>query len=216
MTKIIIIDNEKDVLKLLKHHFKAEDYEVTCFKSCTGILKECQNADLLLIDIDLIAENGLDFIKNIREEGIEIGIIVISAKCEQSDKINGFLSGADDYIAKPFDIIELKARIKAVLRRIQGIKNELNFKNIYMDLSQNKVRVKKKNIKLSALEFRILAHFLSNKKRLIERYELASEVWGDDSVKDKAINIAISRLKRKLGKSGKALDAVRGQGYILC
>ena len=123
---------------------------------------------------------------------------------------------ADDYIAKPFDINELKARIKAVLRRTAADKDELSFGDIYMDLAQNEVRVGGEILELTALEFHILSYFLAHSKLLISRYELASEIWGDDEVSDKAINIAISRLKRKLGSSGRHLKAIRGEGYKLC
>lgn len=145
-----------------------------------------------------------------------MAVIFVSAKGANSDKIAGFDSGCDDYIAKPFDINELKARIKAVLRRTAADKDELSFGDIYMDLAQNEVRVGGEILELTTLEFHILSYFLAHSKLLISRYELASEIWGDDEVSDKAINIAISRLKRKLGSSGEHLKAIRGEGYKLC
>ena len=102
------------------------------------------------------------------------------------------------------------------MRRTAADKDELSFGDIYMDLAQNEVRVGGEILELTALEFHILSYFLAHSQLLISRYELASQIWGDDEVSDKAINIAISRLKRKLGNSGEHLKAIRGEGYKLC
>ena len=218
MPKIIIIDDEKDMLELLEYHLKLAGYETKCFLSSAGVEAELSlgGTSLLLVDRNLISEDGLDLVKKLRAKGHEVAVIFVSAKGANSDKIAGFDSGCDDYIAKPFDINELKARIKAVLRRTAADKDELSFGEIYMDLAQNEVRVGGEILELTALEFHILSYFLAHSKLLISRYELASQIWGDDEVSDKAINIAISRLKRKLGGSGEHLKAIRGEGYKLC
>lgn len=218
MPKIIIIDDELDMLELLEYHLKADGYEIKCFTSSVGVMDELEKMDtnLLLVDRNLLIEDGIDFVSKIRKKGYEVAVIFVSAKGSYNDKVLGFDTGADDYIAKPFDISELKARIKAVLRRTTGLKDELIFNEIHIDLIQSEVRILNKKIALSALEFNLLVYFITNQRRLIDRYELADKVWGDDSVNDKAINIAISRLKRKIGKSEKYLIAIRGQGYKLC
>ncbi len=217
MEKILIIDDEIDMLELLEFNLKS-DYEVLCFSSTKGVEKALDENDiaLLLVDRNLISEDGLDFVKSLRQKGYENAVIFVSAKGARVDKIAGLDGGGDDYISKPFDMDELKARIKAVLKRTNPSKNELRHKNIYVNLDENLVKIIDKELVLSALEMRLLVYFLENKKNLITRYDLASEVWGDDSISDKAVNIAISRLKRHLGEAGKCIEAIRGQGYKLC
>ena len=218
MHKILIIDDESDMLELLEYNLVQAGYEVLCFTNTKGVQDalDTQDIALLLVDRNLISEDGLDFVKSLRQKGYENAVIFVSAKGARFEKIAGLESGGDDYISKPFDIDELKARIKAVLKRTNPSKTELRHKNIYINVDENIACIDDEKITLSALEMRLLVYFLTNKKRLISRYDLLNDVWGDESVSQKAINIAISRLKRKLGKASDMIEAIRSQGYKLC
>jgi DNA-binding response OmpR family regulator len=158
-------------------------------------------------------------VKRLRQNGVKTPVIFLTAKNSQKDKLEGFSSGGDDYITKPFDIDEVVARVDAVIRRTRksGLENRLVYKSIEMDLDSFTVKVDGKDMILTSLEFRLLKTFLENQDRVLDRDFLLKAVWKcgilNDNCNEKTVNMAIKRLKEKIGKE--KIIAIRGIGYRL-
>ncbi|MFW5613435.1 MAG: response regulator transcription factor, partial [Campylobacter hyointestinalis] len=131
-------------------------------------------------------------------------------------KLEGFESGGDDYITKPFEISELIARINALLKRTKRQSEVYKFKNITLNLDTNEVMVDDEIKELTRLEFCLLLEFIKNKNTLLNRDTLINEVWHNDEANEKTVNIAVKRLRQKLGAAGDFIKSVRGEGYKLC
>lgn len=175
--------------------------------------------DCILLDINLPDGNGLELLKIIKKKGLEDGIIIVSAQNSLDDKLQGLDLGADDYLPKPFHMAELRARVKAVLRRrnFEG-QEELKFENIVINTSNRTLFIDKKEVELNRKEYDILLYMASNKDRLVNKNALAEHVWGDNI--DQADNFdfiysQIKNLRKKLDANGADIEikAVYGIGY---
>lgn len=220
-TTILIVEDEEDLLDLLEYTLSKEGYEIIgCLDSTNvkSILNE-EKIDLILMDRNLPSLEGSVFIQQIRDIGYNQPVIYVSAKDSSDDIIEGFNRGADDYITKPFNIEELKARVKAVIKRSTKEEDILKYKDILYNSQNKKVFIDNRYIKLTHLEHDLLLEFLKNKDILLSRETLLVNVWPDGlNKKIKTVNVAIKRLKEKIDPSGEKgyIKSVRGEGYILC
>ncbi len=206
---IAIIEDEEDLLELLEFNLLQEGYDIVGFlntKKVKDFIIE-ENPDLLIVDRNLPKVEGVNFIKELKKEGFNIPVIFLTAKNSEEDILEGFEAGADDYITKPFSMAELKARIKAVLKRNNKFSSFLSYKNYKLDLNNKKLIVENQEIDLTNNEFNLLKIFFENPKRVISRNEI-SEIF---EINEKSVNVAVNRLNHKVN----LLKAVRGIGYKL-
>ena len=174
--------------------------------------------DLAILDISLPDGSGLDLCKAIKEQ-YKLPVIFLTAREEESDVVEGFDLGAEDYIIKPFRNRELVSRIKAVLRRNGKEIQELVCGKVRIDLVPGKVYREKQEVTLTKLEYKILVNLFRNKKRLITREEILNDIWdiAGNFVNDNTLSVYVKRLRKKLGDTaeGELIQTVRGTGYRL-
>ena len=220
--EIVIIEDEEDILELLEYHLSKEGYSVTGFLSAENVeqfLAE-ENPALMIVDRNLPGVEGSEFVSQMREIGYETPVIFLTARDRESDLEEGFLSGGDDYMTKPFNAKELLLRVEALLKR-SGAKNNNNihYRDLNLNLQRRELSIDKERIELTNLEFKLLHTFVSRPKHPLDRDFLRDEVWGDNSMtfNDKTINVAMNRLKKKIDPSGEKeyIAPVWGVGYKL-
>jgi two-component system, OmpR family, phosphate regulon response regulator PhoB len=219
---ILIIEDEQDILELLEYTLQKEGYETIGFltidKNVKKILDE-EQIDLILMDRNLPGIEGTTFINEIKKQGYASPVIYVTAKDNDEDIIEGFDSHADDYITKPFNIKELCARIKAVIKRSSKDIDVLKVRDIVYKSSNKKFFIDSIEIDLTHLEHDLLLEFVKNKDILMTREHLLNSVWNDSfDKKVKTVNVAIKRLKAKIDPDGKKeyIKSIRGEGYIFC
>ena len=220
--EIIVIEDEPDILELIEYHLEKEGYTVTGFLSTEHVetFLEEEDPSLMIVDRNLPGTEGSEFVSYLREEGYEIPVIFLTARDKDSDLEEGFKSGGDDYITKPFKAKELLLRVGALLKR-SGAKesDKVKYKDLVLDLHQHLFSIHSKPVELTNLEFRLLHTFIKNPHQPLDRDFLRDEVWGDDAVNfhDKTINVAMNRLKKKIDPSGEKeyFAPVWGIGYKL-
>lgn len=217
---IVVIDDEEDMLDLLEYNLTKAGYEVLGFLNTSKIeqLLNEENVDLLIVDRNLPGIEGSEFIKNLRLKGYNNSVIFLSAKTSMNEQLEGFEAGGDDYITKPFEINNLLARIKAVLKRTKKKADIYKFKDIFINLTNAKILIGNTNVDLTKLETNLLVEFIKNKNILLTRDYLLSAIWNDENSSEKTVNIAIKRLREKIDptREKKYIKSIRGEGYMLC
>jgi DNA-binding response OmpR family regulator len=221
--KILIIEDELDMLQNMKDFLEKENFVVETADS----VYEAQNKigvysyDCILLDINLKDGSGFSLLGELKKNNIEDGVIIVSARNSLDDKLEGLNLGADDYLAKPFHMSELNARVKAVLRRRQFKgNNKITIGNLSIDLDEHEVSIDEQPLNLNRKEFEILLFFTSNQNRLVNKSALAEHVWGDHIDQADSFEFIYSQIKN-LRKKLKAADAdieikaVYGIGYKL-
>jgi len=220
--EIVVIEDEEDILELLEYHLTKEGYSVTGFLSTENVEQfiEEENPALMIVDRNLPGIDGSDFVSQMIETGYDIPVIFLTARDKERDLVEGFNSGGDDYMTKPFSTKELLLRIAALLKR-SGVKSgeKIRYRDLTLDLMKREVLVEQSSVALTNLEFKLLHTFVKNVHQLLDRDYLRDEVWGDDSsdFHDKTINVAINRLKKKIDPEGSKeyILPVWGVGYKL-
>ncbi len=218
---ILIVDDEEDILDLMDYTLSCEGFDViTCIDTSNmrAILDE-EDIALILMDRNLSGVEGSIFIEVLRQEGYNQPVIYVTAKDLSDDIVEGFERGGDDYITKPFNINELKARVKALIRRTNKTQDILRYRDILYNASNKSFQIENKDIKLTSLEHDLLLEFMKNQNILLSRDILLQRVWKDSINKQlKTVNVAIKRLKENIDPDGskKYIQAVRGEGYIFC
>jgi len=221
--KIVVVEDEEDLLELLEYNLEKEGYEVIGFlntKTVKQILEE-EDIDLLIMDRNLPGVEGSEFVASLREDGVITPVIYLSAKDKDSDIEEGFLRGGDDYITKPFNMKELFLRVKAILRRTSKKVDEGNFsfRDMFLDKNSRTLSIDGLDVEITKLEFNLLSEFILNKNAVLDRDYLLENVWNDsDEYQYRTVNVAINRLKEKIDpdKTKDYIQTVRGVGYKLC
>lgn len=222
MRKILIVEDEVSINDILTTSLKREGYDVmSAFTAREALMIfDGFKPDLVLLDLMLPDGKGEEICMEIYNKTC---VIMITAKSNILDKLNGMEIGAEDYITKPFDIREVKMRVKVALRRLEGqsnigtIKKEIQ-KGLFIDIEKREVRKDGEVIKLSKKEFDIIYLLYSNKQRVFSREQLLNKVWGIDYYgDDRTIDVHIRRLREKLGeeKGESAIETVFGVGYVM-
>ena len=219
---ILIIEDEEDILELLEYTLQKEGYETIGFLNVNNNVRKVLNEeqiDLILMDRNLPGIEGTSFINEIKQQGFSNPVIYVTAKDKDEDIISGFDNHADDYITKPFNIKELCARIKAVIKRSSKDIEVLKVKDIVYTSSNKKFYIDNIELNLTHLEHDLLLEFIKNKDILLSREHLLNSVWQDSfEKKEKTVNVAIKRLKAKIDPNAKKdyIRSIRGEGYIFC
>jgi DNA-binding response OmpR family regulator len=218
---VLIVEDEEDILDLVEYTLGKIGYEtIGCLDTTNvkSILDE-ETIDLIIMDRNLPGIEGSVFIKSIRQMGYNEPVIYLSAKDSSEHILEGFDRGGDDYITKPFNLDELKARVQAVIKRSSKENEILKHKDIVYNSKNKSFYIEDKSIRLTHLEHDLFLEFLKNKDILLSRETLLENVWPDSfDKKIKTVNVAIKRLKEKIDPDGKKeyIKSVRGEGYILC
>ena len=222
--RVLIIEDEPDIVELVCYTFRKEGYEVVSFARGKDGLEYLRRngADLVLLDIMLPDQDGLEICRSIRADDRwqTVPLIFLTAKGEEIDRVVGLEIGADDYVVKPFSPRELVARAKAVLRR-QAHPSEsqqaITVGELRLDPDTHEVTVRGGLINLSALEFRLLQFLASHPRQVFSRERLLDQVWGADvAVTPRAIDVHIRRLREKIevqADTPEYIQTVRGAGY---
>jgi two-component system alkaline phosphatase synthesis response regulator PhoP len=224
--KILIVDDEKDIVDLVAYNLEKEGHEV--LKAYDGEraiqIVRSKAPDLVILDLMLPGIQGLEVCKRLRQDPSTalIPIIMLTAKGDEIDKILGLEVGADDYITKPFSVKELQARIKAVLRRSEAPRAAdqaelFEFKGLRIDFKSYEVTVNGRNVDLSPTEFKLLRFLSQNPGRVYSRDQILDRVWGDESyVEPRTVDVHIRRLRSRIEHDESSPDyivTVRGAGY---
>ncbi|GEQ05119.1 response regulator transcription factor [Staphylococcus gallinarum] len=218
MTKILIVEDEQNLARFIELELEHENYTVDIENDGKLGLEKglTNNYDLILLDLMLPNINGLEICRQIRQSQTT-PIIIITAKSDTYDKVAGLDYGADDYIVKPFDIEELLARIRAMLRR-QPKKNIIDIKGLIIDKDAFKVTVDGMPLDLTKTEYDLLYLLAENKNHVMQREQIITDVWGYDSeVETNVVDVYIRYLRNKLKPFGKDkyIETVRGVGYVI-
>lgn len=219
--KVFIVEDEPDLRDTLKYNLENEGFSVEAFSNGEDFLSSVDknNPNLVILDLMLPGLSGLDVCRKLRSNDNYdgIGIVMLTAKSEEIDRIVGFELGADDYVTKPFSVRELILRVKVLLKkRTDDGANEqiLEFGPILMNLEAHEVSIDGKIVNLTALEFKLLKHLLKRKGRVQTRDQLLGDVWGYSSeVTTRTVDTHIKRLREKLGEPGDLIQTIRGVGY---
>ena len=219
---ILIVEDEEDILELLEYTLQKDGFETIGFlnvdKNLEKIFDE-EKVDLILMDRNLPGCEGTTFINDIRKKGYTTPVIYVTAKDKDEDILEGFESYADDYITKPFNVKELVARIKAVIKRSTKDIAILKIRDIVYKSSNKKFFIDDEELELTHLEHDLLLEFMKNKDILMTREHLLNSVWEDSlDKKMKTVNVAVKRLKAKIDPDGEKnyIKSIRGEGYIFC
>ncbi|MGB9497653.1 MAG: response regulator [Dissulfuribacterales bacterium] len=220
--KILVVDDEEDILELLKFNLSREGYQVLCAVSGEQALRlvRSENPDLIMLDLMLPGIDGLEVTRRLKNDPDtkNLPIVMLTAKGEEADIVTGLELGADDYITKPFSPRILIARIRAVLRRrIKGQTEEtsvLRIHDLEIDPGRHEVLVNEKPVQLTFTEFGILDYLARRPGWVFTRFQIVEAVRGEDyPVTDRSVDVQIVGLRKKLGPAGKYIETVRGVGY---
>jgi two-component system alkaline phosphatase synthesis response regulator PhoP len=220
MTKILVIDDEPSIVKLVAAYLKPEGYQVLTATDGPSGLKAARtfNPDLVILDIMLPGMDGMELLSRLRRDS-DVYVILLTAKTEETDKIVGLSVGADDYVTKPFSPRELTARVKAALRRIQtgssssAERSVLSFQHVQIDAAARKVTVNGTPIELTAIEFDLLHALAQNHGRVLSREQLLEKVWGGEYFGEmRVVDVHLGHVRQKLGNDD-LIATVRGVGY---
>ena len=220
---VLIVEDEAALVTMLRYNLESEGYRVS--EAVDGeeaiLLVIEEPPDLILLDWMLPSLSGIEVCRRIRrnESARDVPIIMLTARGEDSDRVRGLDSGADDYITKPFSPRELMARVRAVLRRSQPSDSErLVYGDIEMDLARHRVQRGGHDLHLGPTEYRLLRHFLESPGRVFSREQLLDAVWGRDVyVEARAVDVHIRRLRKTLNEGGlpDLIRTVRSAGYAI-
>jgi DNA-binding response OmpR family regulator len=217
--KVLIVEDEKALSESIATYLKEQDYICeTAFDFNSAVEKtELYDYDCILLDITLPGGSGMSVLKILRENNKTDGVLIISAKNSTDDKVEGLISGADDYLSKPFHLSELSARVAAIIRRKQfGGSSTIQFNNISIDTRAKVTLVNSLPLELTKKEYDLLLYFVSNKGRVISKNAIAEHLWGDEMEGNlDFIYTHIKNLRKKLQESGDAdyIKSVYGMGY---
>ena len=219
--KVFIVEDEPDLRDTLKYNLENEGFIVEAFSNGEDFLSSVDKnkPNLVILDLMLPGVSGLDVCRELRSNDNYdgIGIVMLTAKSEEIDRIVGFELVAYDYVTKPFSVRELILRVKVLLKkRTDDGANEqiLEFGPILMNLDAHDVSIDGKIVNLTALEFKLLKHLLKRKGRVQTRDQLLGDVWGYSSeVTTRTVDTHIKRLREKLGEPGDLIQTIRGVGY---
>jgi len=220
MKTILVVDNEKDIVDLLKYNLQKEGYNVLTARNGKDALSQAQQRpDLIILDVMMPEMDGFEVVKQLKRDNktAHIPVIFLTAKGTEIDEVLGLELGADDYIVKPISIPKLLARVKNVLRKHEAktaIENAINVGVIEMLPSQHIVQVNKKEVFFPKKEFEVLLYLAKHVGQVVNRETLLNNIWGTDvHVVDRTVDVHIRKIREKLGKYADYIETIKGVGY---
>ena len=221
MALIFIVEDDPSIQEIEKMALKNSNYMVQVFDHASALYKKLGEItpDLILLDIMLPDEDGYTIIRKLRENSKtrRIPVIVITAKTTEMDMVKGLDDGADDYIRKPFSVMELLSRVRALLRRSrEELPGQLLVGNIMLDNERHKVISGNQSVDLTLKEYELLRYLMLNEDIVLSREALMHNVWSADfEGESRTVDMHIKTLRQKLGEQGKQIRTVRGVGYVI-
>ncbi len=219
---ILLIEDSKEIYQMVNQSLSrlAEIHWAESLKDGRAILQE-SSIDLLLLDLELPDGNGIELCEELQSTHPELPIFLLTAHDQLSDKVLGFSAGADDYITKPFNSLELKARIEAKLKKLDILLKSsdiLEWKEISINKSSQTLKVSNEgnweDVDLTALEFKLLMYFAINEGKVLKREDILDEIWGEDiHVYARSVDTHVSKLRKKLLGASEIIESVHGVGY---
>jgi DNA-binding response OmpR family regulator len=220
MGRILVVEDEPPLALGLEDDLKLEGYEVEVVRDGeTASLRAQEGSfDLIILDVMLPRKDGFEVCRELRRAGVRTPVILLTAKTHESDKVLGLELGADDYVTKPFSPRELRARVKAALRRAAGETPEIyRFGDVEVDFTRCELRQAGKAVEITPIEFKLLAAFIRHRSHTLSRDKLLDEVWGRGTfVTDRVVDTHITNLRKKIEpkpSQPQFLVSVRGMGY---
>lgn len=217
--RILIVEDEPGIALALNDDLSREGYETEVVTDGLQAIRrvEAGGIDLVLLDVMLPGRDGFDVCRDLRRAGLEMPVVMLTARAQEAEKVLGLEAGADDYVTKPYSARELRARIKAHLRRSAQQPEVYRFGDAELDLRRGELRRGGRVVDLSALEFKLLATFARKSGRLLSRAQLLDEVWGPNTnVTDRVVDTQVTNLRKKIEPQPdrpRYLVALRGLGY---
>ena len=222
--RVLLVEDEEGLILTLTDRLESDGFEVTSARDGkTGFeIAEATNFDLIILDLMLPKMNGYDVCRDLRRKGNQTPILMLTAKGETIDKVLGLKLGADDYLTKPFEVLELLARIEALLRRSSSKTNGhtsegFRFGDVSVDFRKAEVKRGSRSIELSAMEFKLLHYLIENRGNVHSRDHLLDAVWGYDAMPTtRTVDVHIAWLRQKLEENPKRphfIQTVHGMGY---
>lgn len=219
--RILIVDDEPDICEILKFNLESEGYEVATAEAPFDLCNAPILPDLLLLDVMMTPISGFEWAAQLKASPrtAHLPIIFCTAKATESDTLTGFALGSDDYIKKPFHISEVKARVKAVLKRTTSISVAQSSMQTYLGLKLNADSkhciVDGNNVQLTYLEFELLWLLLCHAGNVFSREQILSRIWPDHTVVvDRTVDVNITRIRKKIGRYGNCIRTRFGYGYM--
>ena len=220
MAKVLIVDDEPNIIDLAKMYLEREHYQVEGVSSGKEALDTYASLspDIIILDLMLEDMDGFEVCRQIRTKS-DVPILMLTARKEDADKIIGLELGADDYLTKPFNPRELLARVKAILRRARGTgetEDTIDLGKVHIDLPRREVTIDGNRVPLRTKEFSLLTTFAQNTGIVFDRETLLEKVWGYDFYGEtRTVDVHINHLREKLAGSGISIETIRGVGYKL-
>ena len=215
--RLLIVEDEQDLARQMSEALRAADYAVDVAQDGeeAQYLGEVEPYDAVILDLGLPVVDGLTVLRRWRQAGRTMPVLILTARDTWSEKVEGFDAGADDYVAKPFSMEELLARIRALIRRATGHASaELECGPVRMDTRNRRVSVDGAPVALTAHETKLIAYFMHHQNRVISRTELVEHIYDQDFDRDSnTIEVFVGRLRKKLGVD--VITTLRGQGYMM-
>jgi two-component system phosphate regulon response regulator PhoB len=220
--RILVVDDEPDITALVAYHLAKAGHRVSTAANGPDALRAAreERPDLVILDVMLPGASGYDVLAELRRrpESKDVGVILLTARREEQDRIRGLELGADDYLTKPFSPQELVLRVDAVLRRLTSPAvvsgSTLTADAITVDRAAQKVTVGGTEVELTAIEYRLLVTLMERRGRVQERPHLLETVWGHQpDIQTRTVDMHVQRLRAKLGEAGDLIETVRGSGY---
>ena len=217
---IFCVEDDNGIRDLMIYTLNSAGFEARGFSDGVAFLDALhdQSPELVLLDIMLPGEDGISILKRLRSDGNQVPVIMATAKGTEYDKVIGLDLGADDYLAKPFGMMEMVSRVKAVLRRAAPVPQSevLSHHGIQMDTAQHIVTMDGTRVELTFKEYELLRIFMENPGRVFTRDQLLASIWGDSYAGEtRTVDVHIGTLRTKLGRCGTYIETVRGVGYRL-
>ena len=216
---LLLVEDEKKLREQLVELLEGDQFTVdACADGADGLFMGMKyNYDVAVIDLGLPKVSGMEVIEQLRAEGKDFPILILTARGDWKDKVDGLSSGADDYLVKPFHVQEFLARLEALIRRASGqLKTTLDFGPVHLDTRAKQVEVDGKKIDLTAFEFNLLQYLMLRPGEVVSKSELTEHLYDQDFDRDSnVIEVFVGRLRKKIDPSNalKPIETVRGQGY---
>lgn len=222
MARILVVDDEPDLCEILCFNLESEGFEAEraySAESALQLMEDGERFDLVLLDVMMESMSGFEMARELRSRGIDTPVIFLTARTAEEDQLDGFASGGDDYITKPFSFPTVLARIRAVLKRVPQPAeggDKLSFGPLSVDTMTKSVAIDGVPVSLTKKEYNILSLLLRNQGQHFSRQQIIDSVWEEDTfVGDRSVDVHVARLRKKLGRCGEYIVNHTGFGYTL-
>lgn len=222
MALIYIVEDDVNIREIEGFSLKNSGYQIRDFGCAADFFEGMKEKlpNLIILDVMLPDEDGLSIIKKVRthSDSRKIPVIMVTAKTTELDKVKGLDLGADDYMTKPFGVMELISRVKALLRRCEGMEDEKNYMvgSLFLDIEKHSVTVNGENVELTYKEYELLRFLMQNTGIVTSRESIMERVWGTDfEGESRTLDMHIKTLRQKLGEAGSMIKTIRNVGYMI-